>query len=422
MASGTPRSFHNDEATGEDSLNRLQYARALAEVARTGGTPLVIGLYGTWGTGKTSLMRQIQAALTKSEVPIETVWFDAWQHQFDESPALSLMHTVVNTFQPGEKFEKGKKALAVIATAWASAAMKTVTAIDAKDLQEFGKRYEDERFQVRDARVRLREHFEQLIKVAQTSEKNRIVFFIDDLDRCLPKQTLEMLEALKLYLNLKNCMFFLGVDPKALERSIRHHYKDGYKEGEFSEVSYLDKIVQLPFHIPPIDDKDIGGYIDNLLPKELQPCRELLIRGLGDNPRAVKRFINSLLLNHLLAKEASAVYKNDLQFSKVLALVLLIQMLSPTLYARITKYPELIRELKDTSEERKALREKWLDTHEGLKSVFDMIDIPTNLELKPFIFLTQAARVTEAAANPHSTIDLLPAPGTSCGDDETDWS
>ena len=63
-----------------------------------------------------------------------------------------------------------------------------------------------------------------------------------------PPETLALLEALKLYLNLDGCVYFLGVDREALERSVRYHYKDT----EISETSYLDKIVQLPFTIPPV--------------------------------------------------------------------------------------------------------------------------------------------------------------------------
>ena len=44
---------HHDEPTSQDRLNRKQYAEALARLAESCNTPLVIGLYGTWGIGKT---------------------------------------------------------------------------------------------------------------------------------------------------------------------------------------------------------------------------------------------------------------------------------------------------------------------------------------------------------------------------------
>ena len=107
--------FLNDEPAKEDRLNRDQYAEAFARLAETSETPLVIGLYGEWGVGKTSLMKIICEKLNKEKT--KSVWFDPWQHQFDESPALSLVHTLVETF---EMREEGKKILAMIGGAFGS--------------------------------------------------------------------------------------------------------------------------------------------------------------------------------------------------------------------------------------------------------------------------------------------------------------
>ena len=74
----------SDEPTKKDSLNRGGYARALAKLAMNCDTPMVVGLYGTWGTGKSSLMKLIRDELDRDKV--HTVWFDPWQHQFDDSP------------------------------------------------------------------------------------------------------------------------------------------------------------------------------------------------------------------------------------------------------------------------------------------------------------------------------------------------
>jgi len=153
---------HNDEATQNDGLNRNQYAKALARVAETCDTPLVIGLYGSWGMGKTSLMKLIEAHLDGQSN--RTVWFDPWQHQFDESPAVALLHTMVDTFQMQEK---EKKTLFVIAVALGSILLNATTKLNYKDLKQLNKQYEEERFQLREARIRieackLREDLEHL--------------------------------------------------------------------------------------------------------------------------------------------------------------------------------------------------------------------------------------------------------------------
>ena len=369
--------IHNEEPTSQDKLNRQQYARALAQVARTCETPLVIGLYGTWGIGKTSLMKQIQKELTESNNSINTVWFDAWMHQFDESPSLALLHTVVNTF---DMKEEGKKLLAVIASAFGSLLLKTTTTLELKDVDELGKRYEEERFQAREARVRMREYFQELIAKARGSEKHRLVFFIDDLDRCLPAQTLALLEALKLYLNLQGCVYFLGVDREALEHSVRFHYK----ETEISETSYLDKIVQLPFTIPPLAPESMDDFVGSLLPEELKSCNELLVKGLGDNPRQVKRFISTLTLNHLLASELKIPQYNP----KILAVILLLQVLAPDLYRLLPRKPNILETLK--SEEGKSLA-----ASDSLREALGTMKFSSNTSWQRYIYLTEVARIAE---------------------------
>ena len=390
MPEGT---IHNDEATAKDTLNRLQYATAFARVAETCDTPLVIGMYGGWGVGKTSLMKLIEKQLDRDKA--HPVWFDPWQHQFDETPALALLHTVVDTF---EMKEEGKKLLTVIAGAFGSLLLKATTTLSLQDVDDLGKRYEEERFQVREARVQLQEHFKKLIEHAQGKPKRRLVFFIDDLDRCMPANTLSLVESLKLYLNLPECVYFLGVDREALEHSIRFHYK----EVELSQTSYLDKIVQLPFTIPPIAPESMKDFVKPLLSEGLKDCQELLVKSLGDNPRQVKRFINILTLNHRLASELNITGYDP----KLLAVLLLIQLLDAELYRVIARQPEILRKLKAKSEDTKSLQERHIAGNERLREVLTSSDIPQDADLKSYIYFTQVAPVTEEISA-KETFDLL---------------
>ena len=315
---------HSDEPTSEDRLERHQYAKALARLAVTCKTPLVIGIYGTWGVGKTSLMKLIEHQINTAEALC--VWFDPWQHQFDENPVVALAHTLVANLKLEKVKEEGKKLLTVISIALGSRFLKAATGLTVKDVRELGDLYEKERFQIREARLRLREHFERLVQRVkqQENESKRLVLFIDDLDRCMPDEVLKLLEALKLYLNIEGCVYFLGVDRDTLEQSIKHRYKDVQIRG----VDYLDKIVQLPFTVPLIEPQLMGSFVDSLLSEEVQSCRELLVEGLGDNPRQVKRFINTLALNHKLAMSQKMADYDP----RVLALLLLIQLTAHRLY------------------------------------------------------------------------------------------
>jgi ribosomal protein L7/L12 len=374
--------IQNDEPTTIDTLNRGRFAKALARVLESCDTPLVVGLYGTWGIGKTSLMRQIEYELG-SQTGIRTIWFDPWQHQFDEDPAIALLHTMVEQLKLGDV---AKKLLTVIAVALGSILLKATTTLSTPEIQQLGERYEQERFQIREKQIRLREYFTKLIDRASESGHYRLVFFIDDLDRCVPEQVLKVLEALKLYLNLRNCVYVIGVDRSALECSIRHKYK----EQEVREADYLDKIVQLPFTIPPIARESMARFITPLLPVDLADSRDLLVVGLGDNPRQVKRFVNTLLLNHELASAMMGEHYDP----KLLAGVLLVQYRQQDLYRAAVLDANVLIAAASGGDAAKPFEEQ-LKKDPRLTEVINKAGFKDPQSIAPYIYLSEVVSVRQ---------------------------
>jgi ribosomal protein L7/L12 len=327
-------------------------------------------------------MKQIQHLLTDRN-DTRTVWFDPWQHQFDEDPAIALLHTMVEQLKMGEE---AKKLLTVIAAALGSILLKATTTLSTTEIQELGERYEQERFQIREKQIRLREYFTKLIGKATESGRYRLIFFIDDLDRCVPELVLKVLEALKLYLNLTNCVYVIGVDRASLECSIRLRYK----EQEMREADYLDKIVQLPFTIPPIAHESMARFIQPLLPTDLTITSKLLVRGLGDNPRQVKRFINTLLLNHELAAEMLG----DKYDPKLLAGILLVQQRNQDLYRAAVLEPSILASLASGAEAATSYAEQ-LSKDGRLRDVIQLAGFKDDQSITPYIFLSEVASVRQ---------------------------
>jgi hypothetical protein len=128
----------------------------------------------------------------------------------------------------------------------------------------------------------------------------RLVLFIDDMDRCLPEKAVQVLEGIKLFMGVKNTVFVLGVDVPVLARGIEFYYAQrGLREndaaGRTSMVNglrYLEKLVQLPTHIPPMDFESIAEsqLFDRLKTSVGERAIEIGVKGFGGNPRAVKRF------------------------------------------------------------------------------------------------------------------------------------
>ncbi len=129
-------------------------------------------------------------------------------------------------------------------------------------------------------------HIPQWIERLSFLNNVKFLFLVDDLDRCLPENTLKMLESIKLFLDVPGCSFVLAIDDDVVERGVEHHYREyrlqnnqviyinqeedktatkhsehNSAEAPITGSEYLEKIVQLPFRIPPNDTIDIESFI-----------------------------------------------------------------------------------------------------------------------------------------------------------------
>jgi len=128
-------------------------------------------------------------------------------------------------------------------------------------------------------------------KAGTVGPKINLLFFIDDLDRCLPEKAVEMLEAIKLFLEVEGTAFVLALDDEVVERGIAHRYRDyadakhptawdsiayslkpeRYREflGLYADNleepitghEYMEKIVHLQVRIPRVQEVDVKTYL-----------------------------------------------------------------------------------------------------------------------------------------------------------------
>lgn len=108
----------------------------------------------------------------------------------------------------------------------------------------------------------------QLLRPERSGRSIRVVIFIDDLDRCPPAKAVEVLEAIILLLADENKMPFvivLGIDARVIVKAVEERYGKVLTEAGISGYEYLDKIVQIPFRIPPAEPSDIQRYVESLI-------------------------------------------------------------------------------------------------------------------------------------------------------------
>ena len=173
-----------------------------------------------------------------------------------------------------------------------------------------------------------------------THARKRLVIFIDDLDRCLPDDAIRVLETIKLYLEAEGCVFVVGIDSQIVEKGIRMRYRDYVASGEpcpISGADYLEKLVQVPFHLPPIDSDKLISYITDLYPDCPFGLPTVCAAGLEPNPRKVKRAINVFrILWSVVVLRADL---RDIIDPELMMKLVIIQMRWSNLFLRIKQEP-----------------------------------------------------------------------------------
>jgi KAP family P-loop domain len=150
-----------------------------------------------------------------------------------------------------------------------------------------------------------------------TGEGTRIVVFIDDLDRCLPTGALEVLESMKLFFDLPGFIFVVGLDRSVVEWCIDSRYQRERPAGaavsadaySVKGADYINKIFQVPFTLPPVAVSDMDEFMDAViednglvdpqadhLRRKVGPHLAYVVGDLGVNPRRLKQYINSYIL------------------------------------------------------------------------------------------------------------------------------
>jgi ABC-type dipeptide/oligopeptide/nickel transport system ATPase subunit len=93
-----------DSPTTEDGLGFDPYVNILLEAINNfdATSPLTIGIHGSWGSGKTSLMRMLEKRF-EDDNSVKTIWFNAWAHGREEPIGLALLQQVLVEFQKEEQ-------------------------------------------------------------------------------------------------------------------------------------------------------------------------------------------------------------------------------------------------------------------------------------------------------------------------------
>lgn len=338
----------------QDLLKVEKYSLALSNFIIRSDTPITVGLQGEWGTGKTSLMSLLLEDFNEKNIACS--WVNTWEYSLfrnanETTPGVlrgmleklkeSCKSRGIWTLKDDteEKFKSAARFLGGLA----NQIVANQTGIDVKGAAEGGGNQKSSA-EVAEIKALIADLIADLIKDPKNPIE-KVVFFVDDLDRIPPGDAVEVLEALKNIFDIPNCVFILAIDYDIVVKGLESKFGPKTDENEREFRSFFDKIIQVPFSMP------IGTYdIENFLVEKLKSLgtdiqeqeKELYVKAvkysIGYNPRSLKRYLNAFsLINHLKEIELDDEQPKGDDF--MLFAVLGIQISYPKIFRLLSQKP-----------------------------------------------------------------------------------
>jgi len=241
--------------------------------------PIALGLSGSWGSGKTSVLRLIAMQLraegrqTASPLVIET---DPWKYDpklgIKESLISEILTAIEQSLPEDGAGEKTKALLQRLARRvdWTKAMKLAATSAITVSLPSLDKVFDlvkpknetDAEPEPITDMVQFRSEFASLLESEGLKDVHNVVVLVDDLDRCLPETVVETLETIRLFLSVPKMSFVIAADEARVAEAIATRYSSEEDDGEESPARlYLHKIVQTSVPVPALSDFDTEAYL-----------------------------------------------------------------------------------------------------------------------------------------------------------------
>lgn len=443
----------SDRETDQDCLGYSSYVEVLADIClHKDLAPLTLGIFGSWGSGKTSLMQMLRRCIDQvaDQAHAKTLWYNAWRYEGREEAQSALIHAILakigedKTLLDSMKgvFDRLKKGASVLKIA--KFIGKTAITLT-PDIDALVDCFQAESDKVAETIEQFDSDFGELLRQAKV---DRVVVFVDDLDRCTSEKVIETFETIKLFLNTPSCTFVIGADAAKIEHAVGEVC--GIPDPK-RQKDYIEKIIQIPFAIPEQGLRDIACYVGMLIigqrldskgwetlikskpefyaagrdtekvfcawssnnrvffangiedtVRDLQavlPYVDILGRGLRGNPRQIKRFLNILSLRKRLAVKNSLEVGPDLLIKMAVLeyawsdfFNALVETVNPT-SGRSDLIDEMLRASKSADSGRAA--SKLVADSLAIPGLIDFLsakpELGGKIDLNPYLFLAQTS-------------------------------
>lgn len=260
--------------------------------------PSCIGLYGDWGSGKSSLMHMCKRQLEQQDDGTVCLHFNGWLYESYDDAKTAIIASILDGIKENRKLSdtallilkglydsvdkfkaiKGgiKFGIDMAVTGGLGAITNLTIKEVVKKVQKVGEDVDEEsmfqaikdKLDYKEVREDIRDFRKKFAELITQAGIKKLVIFVDELDRCNPATILDTLEAMRLFLFNGNVSFVLGADERHVTYAIRSKFDD--IEGINMDIGkeYQEKLIQYPIRIPSMNKDETEFYIMCLLAEE----------------------------------------------------------------------------------------------------------------------------------------------------------
>lgn len=319
-----------------DFFGRAQFARNIAHAIAKKTPPgkIVIGIYGKWGEGKTTVINFIEEELESQFSDVLTIHFNPWDIADHQHLLLQFFTILRNSLGLKLDIKEVNEAINPYITAIGSlAALHGVPGLGVL-VKSILKSFESSDV------VAAKKKLNELL----TRKETHVVVFIDDIDRLDTEEVSVLFKLIKNVADFKNTTYVLAFDQVAVSSALNEKFPGGDSLGN----SFIEKIIQVPLHVPPARYDDLWRLfseeleaiyraVEFTIPKDRQgeffPALYQFVSAFLDTPRQIMRALNVLSFSLPLLKGEVDVFDQTL--------IELVKVCAPQVHRAIYENSEL---------------------------------------------------------------------------------
>lgn len=364
----------------DDYFNRIVLSSNLTNLFATTEDSLVLTINANWGEGKTTFIKLWERELRDDErfIPI---YYDAFENDFASDTFISIAVTIQKAIKEQvsdevseELLQDYKEAAVGLGVELSKMAFKTAVNIStgvSLNTDSFWDKVFDKYKKLKENRDKIQsrgdrefidnkydayfkkeeriECFQNKLKdliYSEDGQERRIIFFIDELDRCRPRFAIEVLEKIKHLFDVEGVNFVLAINRDQLVEIIINAYGVGQEDA----FIYLQKFVHIETNLPSFvdlrttgNDANLGDFLENLVDEFDIPSQQIDLNGFFEmlkrissridiTPRSVERILTLFTISMTSCSEP----RRD-ELSKEILILSILKVEVPPLYQRAKK-------------------------------------------------------------------------------------